>query len=56
MSERLDEALLWHKVVAEPEFDGFRVLFEFDPGNGELDPSVPETLVGIIRDVTGDLA
>jgi hypothetical protein len=54
MSERLEGVFLWHSVVGEPDIDGFRVFFEIDPDGGGLDPSVPETLISIIREVAGD--
>ena len=54
MSERLSGVFLWHSVVGEPEISGFRVFFEVDPDGDGIDDTVPETLVGIIREVAGD--
>lgn len=59
IGERLDGAFLWHSVVGEPEISGFRVFFEVDPEGPGPDSTMPETLVGIIReiaceDLTGD--
>lgn len=54
ISERLAGAFLWHSVVAEPEIDGFRVFFQVDPDGDGIDPTVPETLVGIIREIAAE--
>ena len=51
MGEQLAGAFLWHSVVAEPDIDGFRVFFEVDPAGPGLDRSVPEKLIGIIREI-----
>ena len=53
MSERLAGVFRWHSVVGEPDISGFRVFFELDRDH-ELDPSVPETLIDIIREVAGE--
>lgn len=54
MSERLRGEFLWHSVVGEPEISGFRVYFGVDPNGGGLDPTVPATLIEIIREIAGD--
>lgn len=51
MSERLDGVFLWHSVVAEPEISGFRVFLQVDPESEGIDPTVPDTLVEIIREI-----
>ena len=51
MGEELAGAFLWHSVVAEPDIDGFRVFFEVDPAGSGLDDSVPDKLIGIIREI-----
>ena len=53
MSEKLAGVFLWHSVVASPEIDGFKVFFQIDP-DGDLDPTVPERLVAIIREIASD--
>ena len=54
MGEQLGEQFLWHSVVGEPEISGFRVFFQLDPDGPGPDSSMPETLIDIIRDITGD--
>jgi len=54
MTERLPGAFLWHSVVADAEIQGFRVFFQIDPEGGGLEDSVPETLIGIIREIAGN--
>lgn len=54
MGERLGDQFLWHSVVGEPEISGFRVFFEVDPDGPGPDPSMPETLIAIVREIAAE--
>ncbi|MCO5316648.1 MAG: hypothetical protein M9938_10895 [Solirubrobacterales bacterium] len=53
MTERLPGVFTWHSVVASPEIGGVKVFFNVDPDGEGINETVPETLIGIIREIGG---
>jgi len=53
MASQLNGKLNWHKVVANPDTNGFDIYFQVSPDGEDRLDSIPPTLFGIVRDVVG---